>query len=185
MIEKLHDNKAFKNTDYSEKTWSGQEFDTCTFSNSNLSKNEFIDCLFESCNLSMARLDDSGLRNVKFLNCKLIGIDFSNCHDSLLSFFFERCILDYAVFIKTKIRKTTFDNCIIKEADFTGADLTNSSFPGCDLTGAVFQGTNLEKVDFRYSINFNIDPEVNWIKKARFSITGIAGLLNKYDIDIE
>jgi len=30
-----------------------------------------------------------------------------------------------------------------------------------------------------------IDPEVNRIKKAKFSVSGVPGLLNKYDIEIE
>jgi len=33
--------------------------------------------------------------------------------------------------------------------------------------------------------NYSIDPELNKIKKARFSTQGIAGLLDKYDIEIE
>jgi hypothetical protein len=37
----------------------------------------------------------------------------------------------------------------------------------------------------RTSYNYSINPEVNRIKKAKFSTTGIAGLLHKYDIEIE
>jgi len=33
-------------------------------------------------------------------------------------------------------------------------------------------------------VNYSIDPEKNKIKKARFSTAGIAGLLDKYDIEI-
>jgi hypothetical protein len=33
--------------------------------------------------------------------------------------------------------------------------------------------------------NYSIDPDLNKIKKARFSTQGIAGLLDKYDIEIE
>jgi hypothetical protein len=43
----------------------------------------------------------------------------------------------------------------------------------------------LEKADFRTSYNYSINPEVNRIKKAKFSTAGIAGLLCKYDIEIE
>jgi len=42
-----------------------------------------------------------------------------------------------------------------------------------------------ERTDFRTSFNYSIDPEKNRIRKARFSLIGIAGLLNKYDIDID
>ncbi|OQA01530.1 MAG: hypothetical protein BWY70_00347 [Bacteroidetes bacterium ADurb.Bin408] len=45
--------------------------------------------------------------------------------------------------------------------------------------------TNLEKADLRTAFNYIIDPELNHIKKARFSLRGISGLLAKYNIDIE
>ena len=68
--------------------------------------------------------------------------------------------------------------------DFTEADLNNASFDNCDLIGAKFEKTNLEKADLSTSFNYSIDPELNRIKKAKFSIDGIAGLLDKYDIEI-
>jgi len=63
--------------------------------------------------------------------------------------------------------------------------LTSSVFDNCNLLQAVFDRTILEKADLRNSYNYSIDPEINRIKKARFSILGISGLLDKYDIDIE
>ena len=33
--------------------------------------------------------------------------------------------------------------------------------------------------------DYYIDPEMNNIRRAKFSIGGVAGLLNKYDIIIE
>jgi hypothetical protein len=50
---------------------------------------------------------------------------------------------------------------------------------------AVFHHTTLEHVDFRTSYNYSINPENNRIKKAKFSIWGVSGLLYKYDIEIE
>jgi uncharacterized protein YjbI with pentapeptide repeats len=84
-----------------------------------------------------------------------------------------------------KIKTTIFKNCQLLETDLTESDLTGSTFDNCDLSGATFDNTNLEKVDFRTSFNFTIDPEINRIKKAKFSLPGVLGLLNKYDIVIE
>jgi hypothetical protein len=50
---------------------------------------------------------------------------------------------------------------------------------------AIFSQTNLEKADFTTAFNYQIDPEQNRMKKARFSPEGIAGLLVKYKIVIE
>jgi uncharacterized protein YjbI with pentapeptide repeats len=78
-----------------------------------------------------------------------------------------------------------FVNCTLHEVDFTEADLTASLFENCDLQRTLFANTNLEKADFRTAFNYSIDPELNRIKKARFSMPGVLGLLSKYNIDIE
>jgi uncharacterized protein YjbI with pentapeptide repeats len=83
-----------------------------------------------------------------------------------------------------KIKKTIFKGCSVKETDFSGADLSGVSFAGCDLDRAVFVDTIIENADLRSAINYSFDPEMNKVKGAKFSITGIAGLLTKYKIDI-
>ena len=83
------------------------------------------------------------------------------------------------------MKKTRFSNCSIKEADFTQCVLTEASFQNCELSGSTFHDTNLEKADLRTASGFNIDPDLNRIKKAKFSTYGLAGLLGKYDIKID
>jgi uncharacterized protein YjbI with pentapeptide repeats len=63
--------------------------------------------------------------------------------------------------------------------------LTDSVFDSCDLSRAVFDHTTLEGVDFRTSCGYSINPEINRIRRAKFSISGILGLLEKYDIDVD
>jgi hypothetical protein len=53
------------------------------------------------------------------------------------------------------------------------------------MANATFENTILEKADLRTSYNYLIDPEINRIKKAKFSKEGIVGLLHRYDIEIE
>ena len=71
------------------------------------------------------------------------------------------------------------------EVDFTETDLLGSIFDNCDLHAAVFENTIVEKADFRNAYNYSIDPEKNYIQKARFAVAGLPGLLSKYNIDIE
>jgi uncharacterized protein YjbI with pentapeptide repeats len=82
------------------------------------------------------------------------------------------------------MKKTIFIDCSIQEADFTDADLTGSLLQNCNLYKAKFENTNLEKADLRSAYNFAIDPELNRIKKAKFSVDGLHGLLGKYDLVI-
>jgi uncharacterized protein YjbI with pentapeptide repeats len=58
-------------------------------------------------------------------------------------------------------------------------------FSQCDLSGAIFDHTNLEKVDFRTATNFTINPSLNTLKKAKFSMPSVVGLLKNFDIIIE
>ena len=83
------------------------------------------------------------------------------------------------------MKSTKFKNCNLKEVDFTETDLTSAVFENCELISAVFERTILEKADLRTSHNFSIDPELNRIKKSRFTLNNIRGLLDKYNIDIE
>jgi fluoroquinolone resistance protein len=166
------------------------EYENCMFTNSSFLNADladilFVECEFENCDLSMAKLTNTTLRDIKFKNCKLLGLRFDDCNEFGLSFFFENCNCSHASFFRTKLKKTIFSNLKLHDVDFTECDLTGSVFVNCDLAGALFDKTLLEKADFRTAFNFLIDPERNRIKKAKFSLAGIAGLLHKYDIDIE
>jgi len=114
-----------------------------------------------------------------------LGLRLEDCNDFLLSMHFKDCLLNLTSFCKLTLKHTMFKACNLQEADFTEADLTSSIFENCNLSRAIFEKTNLEGVDFRTSFNYSIDPEMNRINKAKFSIAGIAGLLDKYNIEIE
>jgi uncharacterized protein YjbI with pentapeptide repeats len=144
-----------------------------------------MECEFENCNMSMAKLTKTVLRDIRFRNCKMLGLHFDNCNELGMSVYFDNCNLNHSSFYRTKLKKTIFRNLKLHEVDFTGCDLTGSVFENCDLMGATFESTIIEKADFRTSFNYSIDLEKNRIKKARFSLAGIAGLLDKYDIEID
>jgi uncharacterized protein YjbI with pentapeptide repeats len=185
----IHEDKQFVNINYSEKKLRDREFVKCRFvccdfNKSDLMGNSFEDCHFERCNFTMAILDGTGFRNVTFDGCKLMGLDFTRCNKFMFSFSFMDCILDYSTFFGTKLKKTSFKKCTLKEVDFSEADLSAGVFENCDLHGTRFSSTVLEKTDFRTAANFAIDPDNNKIKKAKFAETNLAGLLVKYDLDI-
>jgi uncharacterized protein YjbI with pentapeptide repeats len=86
---------------------------------------------------------------------------------------------------KINLKKTVFKTCTFHEADFSESDLSGAIFDGCDFDRATFSYSILESADFRTSFHYIIDPETNKIKKAKFSRTEVAGLLHKYDIEID
>ena len=191
MMERNYfEDLVFEKEDFTEKTLGRVEYDNCTFngcnfSGSDLSHITFTECTFTGCNLSTVKLTNTGLRDIYFKDCKILGLHFEDCSDFLFAVNFDTCILNLSSFFKQKLKKIFFKNCSLHEVDFTEADLSDSIFENCDLSGAKFEKTTLEKADLRSSFNYSIDPEINKIKKAKFSIYGIAGLLDKYDIEIQ
>jgi fluoroquinolone resistance protein len=180
----------FDRIDYTTSPLPRGEYENCTFKNCNFYNSDFSnfvfrECIFDECDLSLVALKNTTLNDIRFVNCKLLGLQFHECNSFLLSFGFENCILKLAVFYKLKLKKTKFINCNLQEADFTETDLTSVAFENCDMYRAIFYSTNLEKADFRSSFNYAFDPERNRIKKARFSRLGVTGLLDKYNIEIE
>jgi len=190
MNDLLHEDKIFEGIDFTAKNAARREFVDCVFINchfekADLSNNDFMDCQFKTCNLSLAIVENTGFKNVAFTGCKLIGTDFSRCNNFNFAVSFENCPLDYCSFFQKKMKKAVFKDCSLKEADFSETDLTQANFSHCDLMNASFVRSILEKADFRTASNYGLDPELNKMKKAKFSFPGIAGLLLKYDIEIE
>jgi uncharacterized protein YjbI with pentapeptide repeats len=132
----------------------------------------------------MTEIEGVGFRNATFIGCKILGIDFTRCNKFMYSFRFDSCIMDYSTFYGTKLQKTSFIKCSLKEVDFSEADLSSSLFTNTDLTGTKFSNTVLEKADFSSATNIAIDPELNKLKKAKFSAFQLEGLLYKYQLDI-
>ncbi len=190
MQEAYIDNKTFDQIDFTEKPLVKGEYEACTFincdfSNADLSGFKFLTCKFSGCNLSMAKLTKTTFGDVKFKDCKMLGLGFESCNPFGLVVHFDSCILSHSSFYETKLKKTIFKSSKLEEVDFTACDLSSTIFDNCDLMNTRFDNSTLEKADFRTSFNYSIDPEINRMKKARFSQAGISGLLYKYDLEIE
>lgn len=190
MSQAFIQDQNFDKLDFTQEPLAKGEYENCTFTNcnfeeTNLSDIKFMNCDFQDCNWSLAQLNGTVLREVKFKDCKMLGLQFENCNDFGLSFSFENCQLNHSTFFQMNIKKTIFKNCQLREIDFSESNLSNVIFDNCDLAQAIFINTVLDKADFRTAYNYSIDPESNRLKKAKFSILGISGLLDKYDIIIE
>lgn len=83
------------------------------------------------------------------------------------------------------LRGATLEACSAKEADFAEADLRDALCPRTDFAGAKFHGTNMERADMREALNYVIDPRVNKVKGARFSLPEAVALLRGLDIVVE
>jgi uncharacterized protein YjbI with pentapeptide repeats len=182
--------QTYRGVDFKENPLPKGEYENCSFagcdfSNVNLAGLNFIGCKFTGCNLSLAALTKTAFQRVQFKDCKMLGLRFEACNPFGLSSGFENCGLNHSSFYRLKVKQTVFKNCQLQETDFTEADLTGAVFDHCDLARATFARTVLEKADFRTAYHYSLDPEANRIRKARFSLPQVVGLLGKYDIQIE
>jgi uncharacterized protein YjbI with pentapeptide repeats len=83
------------------------------------------------------------------------------------------------------MKKQLFSGCHLEEVDFTECELMEAKFSDCNLIGARFENSNLIKADFSTAVHYTIDPTINRIKKAKFALSGIPGLLTTFDIVID
>jgi uncharacterized protein YjbI with pentapeptide repeats len=171
-------NTRFK--DFENCVFINCDFRTCTFQSVT-----FIDSNFLDCNFMQTKINYISLRGVFFTKCNFTGVNFAMTDQVIYEFHFKDCLLDYAQFYALKLKKMQFINCSMISVDFMGSDLTEVLFDNCNLRKAVFMDTIANKADFYTSYDYTIDPDKNKIKKAVFSVNGLKGLLDKYDIVVK
>jgi len=186
----IFENIVFENLDFRTELLKRGEYENSTFNKCNflgcdLNSFKFIDCIFQDCDLSLVNIHKVVLRDVKFKDCKMVGLKFDTTDNFGISISIENCTLTYSSFYKLKLKSMIFLNSKLNEVDFTESDLTNSIFNNCDLSNSIFSSTNLEKVDFTTSFNYSIDPEKNKVKKSKHSRNNLSGLLEKYSLIID
>lgn len=82
------------------------------------------------------------------------------------------------------MKKISFSGSKLKECHFTNTNLNNADFGKVDLSGTVFHNCDLSKADFTSAVQYDIDPQTNKIKKARFSLPEAVSLLKGFDVTI-
>ena len=83
---------------------------------------------------------------------------------------------------KTKHEAARFEDCHMQRAVFMDTNWEQAHFVNSELRDTIFENANLKKWDFGTSRNYSSDPEKNQIPKAKFSLTGLPGLLTRHDI---
>jgi fluoroquinolone resistance protein len=187
-FEASFDKKTLLSLDISSSEFEECEFNDCDFSSATFARCKFLNCSFNRCNLSLIKIPHSRFFEVDFVECKLIGVDWTRASwpsfnmDSELKF--SECILNDASFFGLTLNELKLDNCKLHEVDFREGDFSNSSMTDCDFTNSLFMRTNLHNVDFTDSCNFNIDVLENKISKAKFSRYEALNLLDSLGIEL-
>ncbi|MBN2075640.1 MAG: pentapeptide repeat-containing protein [Dehalococcoidales bacterium] len=160
------------------------EFTDCLFIGCKLEKCRLLNCKFDKCDLSNIIPMNSEFREVKFTNCKTIGIDWTRA-GKIKELNFSECLINYSNFRLLKLPKTVIKKCEVKEVDFIETDLKDSNLASSDFENSVFFKTNLSGVNFSHATNYTIDVNNNTLKKTRFSLPEALSLLSNLDIIVE
>lgn len=198
MSSKLTDqtqyqDQRFRNLDPAEPRLVGSEFydchfEACAFGERVLQNCRFVACTFEKCDLSLAQIPGTAFSATRFLDSRVIGVDWTQADWSGVSLGqpigFERCALSHSTFIGLSLPGIQIKGCLAADVDFREADLSGADFSNSDLDQSLFANTNLSKADFRTARNYHIAPGQNVLKGARFTLPEAMSLLYNLDIDL-
>lgn len=163
-------------------TYEGCHFVNGNFTGQDFTDRKFLDCVFDHCILDRVDITNVSFNAVQFLHCKMMGITFNKANEHLFIVDFNHCILNYSSFRERRMPNFIFHHCEMQEVDFEYTNLTGAVFDHCMLQRSRFEHTILNRADFRTATHYTIDPEKNKMKNAKFSLEGVAGLLEKYKI---
>ena len=189
LNESFYRDKEFRNLIIKNKELKDKEFCKCRFISCNFfkfkfSSCEFENCTFQSCDLSLSRIGGSKFLAVTFNGSKTAGVDWRGISQPS-SFKFVDCKIDNSIFYRMDLRSINIIKCSAQNVDFVEADLTKALFTNTDLSGSKFSRTNLSYADLSESLNYNIDPNNNKLKKTIFSLPDAISLLSSFDIVIK
>jgi len=193
-LDDTFENQTFTRLAFAGEPIRGREFQQCHFAHcsfreASLQKCRFNQCTFQDCDLSLVNLDGCTFRNTQFTTCKLIGVDWTVAKWPKFSqpspIHFQTCTLDYASFRGLRLPKIRFCECILREVDFSGADLSEADFERAVLSRSQFSQTNLTRANFVGASEYSLNPTLNILTQAMFSLPEALALLEGLEIQLK
>ncbi len=163
-------------------------FTECSFAETELLKCRFSNCVFEGCDLSLMRVTDSAFSDTRFLDSKVLGVNWTLADWSTNLFgeglIFQTCSINHSTFLGLQLKGISIVDCVASNVDFRETDLSQSNLSGTDFSESLFNQTKLIEADFRRAINYDINPSQNPLTKAKFSLPEAMSLLFSMDIEL-
>lgn len=171
-----------------EKEFVDCTFEGCTFVETQFDYCIFTDCTFKECDLSLVSVKNCRFIGTKFEKSTVIGVNWTYAAWDrkflMKAIDFEECAINYSIFIGLKLRKMQIKGCSARGVDFADADVVESDFQKTDFEEARFLHTDLTGVNFVGAKNYQIVPDLNTIKGAKFSLPEAVSLLYGMEIEI-
>lgn len=177
-----------KNDLISRKEFSGCAFVKCAFNETVFQDCRFLDCTFTGCDLNLARLTGCSFANTQFKDSQVLGINWTETQwaTSRIPFapvHFSGCVINYSIFMGLNLKKITLRKCSARDVSFEDANLTQADCAFTDFSNSRFLRTNLTEANFIGATNYDIAPNLNTLKKTKFSLPEAMSLL--YNLDIQ
>jgi len=196
LLENFYDNHVFKGVknehgEVDEVTFIDCSFNNCSFTETIFRACKFQGCAFTKCDLNLIKVDNSTFTNTTFENSKIVGVNWVKAswgergmHQLLKSIDFTNCVLNYSTFMGLNLEKVLIKKCTARDVDFSEANLKQADCSFTDFTNTKFRHTDLTETNFRGATNYFIQPQLNTLKKTRFSLPEAISLLYNLDIEI-
>jgi fluoroquinolone resistance protein len=146
----------------------------------------FANCTFRRCDLSLVQVPESTFSSTRFEDSTVIGVDWTQATwptaglGDPIGFF--NCAISHSTFIGLRLRGIQIRDTVARDVDFREAGLSQADFGGTDLGESMFIHTDLTEADLSRARNYHIDPGLNVLTRARFSLPEAMSLLYCMDI---
>ncbi len=184
---------SFNGLDLQNETCVGTEFEDCSFVECNFSETafehcNFINCSFSRCQLSLMRVPYTRCFALKFLECKLVGVDWTRAtwspYHKDFEISFRQCILNDSSFFGLTLQSLVLDECKVHDVDFREGDFSKAIMTYSDFTHSLFMRTNLQGADFTEATQYSINVLENQLQGAKFSKHEAVYLLEGLGIEL-
>jgi len=185
--------ESFKNVDLQDLVCVGTEFEECTFVDCNFSsatfeRCNFANCSFTRCQLSLISLPYTRLFSVSFLECKLVGVDWTRAtwseYHKDFEISFRQCILNDSSFFGLTLQALVLDECKVQDVDFREGDFSHAVMTYSDFSHSLFMRTNLQSADFTEATQYSINVLENKLQGAKFSKFEAVYLLESLGVEL-
>ena len=194
MTSNFFENESLENQIFEEQsicdcTYEECNFLNCVFDSCEFKHVKFYDCTFYNCRVRTPLIiHASYMKNCEFIDCQLIGIEWSmfQMSDYVLPVNrIENCLLKYNNFNKMNFRNFSFKSNDIEESLFVDCNLIDSNFQGCKLDDTEYIRCDLQGANFKNAEGYMVDVLSCKLKNAVFSMPDAMSLLSSLNIKIK
>ena len=191
--QKEYFEETFAKLDLQDLLCIGTEFEECSFTDCNFTSAtfencNFINCRFNSCQLSLISVPYTRFFGISFIECKLVGVDWTRANWSAyhkdFEISFRKCILNDSSFFGLTLQALVLDECKVQDVDFREGDFSHAVMTYNDFTHSLFMRTNLQSANFTESTQYSINILENQVQGAKFSKHEAVYLLEGLGIEL-